>query len=155
MILANRQIKEISSIVRERVLLGAALSKFTSFKIGGPADLITEPADVEQLRLLISYLADEKIPRMILGAGTNILFKDQGFRGVVVRTASLQGLSVIESGSGFAEMTVMAGTPLHFLINQASKQELSGLEPLWGIPGSLEEQLRQTLGPEMPALVNP
>ncbi len=76
------------------------------------------------------------IPRMILGAGTNVLFRDKGFRGVVIRTAQLSGLVFEENGSGNVKVAVAAGVPLPAVVSRACKLGWTGLEWLWGIPGS-------------------
>ncbi len=88
MTLTGRQIDEIRNLIHGRVMTDMAVSKFTSFKIGGPADLVAEPVDYAELRKLLLYLDQEKINRVVLGAGTNVLFHDKGFRGVVIRTAA-------------------------------------------------------------------
>jgi UDP-N-acetylmuramate dehydrogenase len=135
-ILSPRQIEEIRGIVHGHVLTDVLLSRFTSFKIGGPADLVVEPADAACLAEVLRYLADEGIPRMVLGAGTNVLFRDRGFRGVVIRTAPLTSLEFREDGSGTVTIDVAAGVPLPGVVSRACKLGWTGLEWLWGIPGS-------------------
>jgi UDP-N-acetylmuramate dehydrogenase len=135
-ILSPRQIEEIRGIVHGRVLTDVLLSRFTSFRIGGPADLVVEPADGARLAEILGYLADERIPRMILGAGTNVLFRDNGFRGVVVRTALMGGLVFQETGSHKVHVAVAAGVPLPAVVSRACTLGWTGMEWLWGIPGS-------------------
>jgi UDP-N-acetylmuramate dehydrogenase len=136
MTLTARQIREIGALLQGRILTDAPLSRFTSFKIGGPADMIAEPGTAQELASLISYLATEDVPHMLLGAGTNVLFYDRGFRGVVVRTASIDGFEVAENGSDDARIIVAAGVPLASVVSRASRLGWKGLESLWGIPGS-------------------
>ena len=136
MILSPSQIEEIRGIVHGHVLTDVPLSRFTSFKIGGPADLVVEPPDAVRLADVLRYLSDEGIPRIILGAGTNVLFQDYGFRGVVIRTAPLTGLELRDDGSGTVEVDVAAGVPLPGVVSRACKAGATGLEWLWGIPGS-------------------
>jgi UDP-N-acetylmuramate dehydrogenase len=135
-ILSPSQLDEIRGIVHGRVLTNVPLSRFTSFKIGGPADLVVEPTDGARLAEVLGYLAARGIPRMILGAGTNVLFRDKGFRGVVIRTALLSGLVFEENGSGSVNVAVAAGVPLPAMVSRACKLGWAGLEWLWGIPGS-------------------
>jgi UDP-N-acetylmuramate dehydrogenase len=132
----GNQINEIRNLIRGRVVSNAALSRFTSFKIGGPADLVVEPENLEELKKLVLYLDHEQITRVVLGAGTNVLFHDRGFRGVVIRTVALDSLDIQENGSDFCKVTLSAGTPLPQVVSRVCKQGLGGLEPLWGIPGS-------------------
>jgi UDP-N-acetylmuramate dehydrogenase len=135
-ILTPLQIKEIDNLLPGRVLREVPLSRFTSFKIGGPADMVVEPAGLYDLSRLLIYLNDEKIPRIILGAGTNVLFHDAGFRGVVVRTNSLNRMDFQSDGVDVATVTVAAGVPLPRLVNRAGEFGWTGIEDLWGIPGS-------------------
>ncbi len=136
MILTPLQIEEIEKLVSGRVSREVPLSRFTSFKIGGPADVMVEPAGLYDLSRLLIYLNDEKIPRIILGAGTDVLFHDAGFRGVVVRTSSLNRMDFQSDGVQKATVTVAAGVPLPRLVNRAGEFGWTGLEDLWGIPGS-------------------
>jgi len=130
------QIKEIEGLIPGRVLRDVPLRRFSSFKIGGPADLIAEPAGLYDLSRLLIYLHDEKIPRTILGAGTNILFHDAGFRGVLVKTSSLTRLDFQSDGLHTVKVTVSAGVPLSRLVTRACESGWTGIEDLWRIPGS-------------------
>lgn len=136
MTLTPRQIRDISDLLDGRILIDVPLSRFTSFRIGGPADLIAEPQDVTQLAALLNFLRAERIPRIVLGAGTNLLFDDAGFRGVVVRTALISTFDIPQSDSGEVLFTVAAGVPLPVVVAKACALGWTGLEPLWGIPGS-------------------
>ncbi|MBI5252643.1 MAG: UDP-N-acetylmuramate dehydrogenase [Desulfomonile tiedjei] len=133
----GRQIDDIRNLIRASVTTDVALSRFTSFKIGGPSDLVIEPKNLEELKKLILYLDQEKITRVVLGAGTNVLFHDKGFRGVVIRTAALDSLEIHENGSDFCKVLLAAGAPLPHVVSMVCRHGLKGLEPLWGIPGSL------------------
>jgi UDP-N-acetylmuramate dehydrogenase len=133
--LTTRQIEDIQALLRARSLAGVPLSRFTSFRIGGPADLAVEPQDVPELASLLRYLQTESIPSIVLGAGTNVLFHDAGFRGVVVRTDSISGFEIREEGSDHAIITVAAGVPLPMVVTKTCALGWTGLEPLWGIPG--------------------
>lgn len=132
----SSQIDEIRSLIRGRVTTGTLLSRFTSFRIGGPADLVVEPKDLDEFKKLIIYLNEEQITRVVLGAGTNVLFHDTGFRGVVIRTAALGSLKICENGSDICKVVLGAGVPLPQAVTRTCKHGLKGLESLWGIPGS-------------------
>jgi len=73
---------------------------------------------------------------MLLGAGTNVLFHDAGFRGVVIRMTLMKGFEVHSNSPEHALITVRAGTPLPSVVARACASGWTGLEPLWGIPGS-------------------
>lgn len=131
------RIDEIREIVSGRVLNDAPMSRFTSFGIGGIADLVAEPDNPDELTRLLRRLREKGIPRVILGAGTNVIFSDAGFRGVVVRTGSLKAFDVREDGCDAALVSAAAGLPLQALVNRVCRLGWTGLEPLWGIPGSV------------------
>lgn len=136
MTVTDGQIMKIQDIVQGRVLRQAPLSQFTSFRIGGPADAIAEPGGLQELKDLITYLREEKIPRIVLGAGTNVLFHDRGFRGAVVRTNQLKRMDFLSDGLKTVRITVSAGMPLPQLVKRTCDLGWTGLENLWGIPGS-------------------
>ena len=109
------------------------MSKHTSFKIGGPAKLFVSPADSNTLSELIINCKNYDIPTVYFGNGSNILFNDYGFDGVVISTSrmteiSLQDENVIECGSGVKNSV---------LCQFALENSLSGFEFLWGIPGTV------------------
>ncbi len=134
--LTSNIVCEIRQIVRGRVDVDVPLRRLTSFRIGGPADVVAEPADSHDLARLLQYLRDRDISRILLGAGTNVLFSDGGFRGVVIRMTGITGFDVRANGSQHALVTVGAGTPLPSVIAKTCGAGWTGLEPLWGIPGS-------------------
>jgi len=117
------------------------LSRHTSFRIGGPADMLAFPADREDLVSLVRQIRKKGIPFFVLGGGTNLLVRDGGFRGVVV---SLERLDVIRIereyrsvGGSFAIISAEAGAPLSRLHVFSLEQGLTGLEFATGIPGSV------------------
>ncbi len=137
---------EIRRIIRGRVDVDVPLSRLTSFRIGGPADVVAVPADSRDLARLLHYVRERGISHILLGAGTNVLFHDAGFRGVVIGMTGIKGFEVhtvhhadegtTRHGSDHALITVGAGTPLPSVMAKACAWEWTGLEPLWGIPGS-------------------
>ena len=95
MTLNPRHLKEIQSLITGRVLTDVPLSRFTSFRIGGPADMLLEPRNKAELAALLPYLHEHGIGHFLLGAGTNVLFSDKGLRGVVIRLTSMVGVEVV------------------------------------------------------------
>jgi UDP-N-acetylmuramate dehydrogenase len=135
--LSEKQIARIERMLRGGIQRGVPLSKHTTFKIGGPADIVAEPSDRAALASLFRFVNEEQIPTLVLGGGSNILFSDQGFRGVVIRTYKLNRIEFVGAGSGTVRASAEAGVSLQKLINEACKRNLTGLETLWGIPGSV------------------
>lgn len=127
--------------VRGRYTENADLSKVTWFRVGGVADVLYKPADLDDLRHFLQF-APLEIPVFVLGVGSNLLIRDGGFRGVVIRL-----------GGGFADVTVdgttvTAGAAALDLnvAKTAAKAGIAGLEFLSGIPGTIGGALRMNAG---------
>ncbi|MFH0821883.1 MAG: UDP-N-acetylmuramate dehydrogenase [Pseudomonadota bacterium] len=136
MTLSRKHPAELSRLIKGSVSADVPLSRHTSFRIGGPADLLVRPKDVRDLQSVLRYLNERDIGWFILGAGTNVLFHDKGFRGAVIPTKSMTGYCSTTNGSDHMVLTAEAGFPLPALVYKAADLGLRGLEPLWGIPGS-------------------
>jgi len=126
------------SMIEQLQALGIAyeenvpMSAKTSFKIGGPAELMLFPASVEELQACLKLCAQQGEKPFILGCGSNLLVKDIGIDGVVISTEKL--LDIRYMGKGL--ISCEAGVKLSELCVFAQKQGLSGLEFAYGIPGS-------------------
>ncbi len=108
------------------------LSKVTSLGIGGPADVFITPYSMNTALETLRFLMDSKIEFRFMGLGTNLLVNDEGVEGVVMSTSNLT--SVMISGD---LLIAESGIPLKRLCQIALENSLSGLEELYGIPGSL------------------
>ncbi len=104
----------------------------TSFGIGGEAEVLVIPEDMKDLIHILQIVKSENIPHFILGGGTNLLVRDGGIPGAVIKTEGLNKISV----KGLI-LEVEAGVPLPRLLNQAIGKGLAGLEFAAGIPGTL------------------
>lgn len=111
------------------------LAPLTTFNIGGPADWFEEVKNEKDLVEVITFCQDKKIPFLILGGGSNILFTDKGFRGMVIKVQSSK--FKVKSYNSKFKITAEAGAPLNKLVNLATKNSLSGLEFAAGIPGTV------------------
>ena len=109
------------------------LAKHTSFRIGGPAEVLLCPRSEAELGAALAVCRAEGISPRILGGGTNILAPDGGVPGVVISTRGLDGLEL--TGDGL--ITAGAGVPLARLALFAQKNGLTGLEFAHGIPGTV------------------
>lgn len=116
-------------IIRQKALM----KDFTSFKIGGPADIVAEPKDIKELVELIKFLRNQGIIFYILGNGTNILVSDKGVRGCVVRIG--KNLSKIRVNG--TRIEAEAGASLGEISQIALKNGLQGFEEFSGIPGTI------------------
>ncbi len=122
-------LKEVSLKYGCRFLINEPLKEHTSFKIGGPCDIMVFPNSVEALRELISA-ADRY---MILGNGSNVLFSDNGYRGVIFVLGSDMSELTIDG----EYITASAGAPLARVCKSALDSSLTGLEFAYGIPGTV------------------
>ncbi len=129
------------------ILFDEPLSKYTSIRIGGPADVFAYPQTVEELSSLLAYGRRHHLPVFVLGAGSNLLVRDRGLRGLVV--CLTQGFGKIQIEREEAGTTVVyaeAGVGLPRLIDFAAEEGLTGFEPLAGIPGNLGGSLSMNAG---------
>jgi UDP-N-acetylmuramate dehydrogenase len=110
------------------------LAPFTSWRIGGAAELYVAPeSEIEIIRLL-QFAQNQDIPLTVLGGGSNVLLSDQGLPGLVMHiTHRFAGFEFSPDGS----VRVKAGTRLGTLIRKAMALNLTGIEKLWGIPGTI------------------
>lgn len=117
------------------------LARFTTFKIGGPAKLYAEASDAIELAEAYERAAKDNLPVFVFSGGSNILFSDNGFPGLVVRLTD-GGFNVGDEG----RLSVGAGHPLSETVNAACRAGLSGMECLAGIPGSVGGAVRGNAG---------
>ncbi len=124
---------EALGLIKGGTVLNAPMHRLTSMKVGGPADALLFPGDVEELKTVVRVAKRRRIPIFILGNGTNLVVRDRGIRGWVIcltkgfKKIQIQG-QIIESD---------AGVPLRRLVRTCMESGLSGLEPLFGIPGTV------------------
>lgn len=110
----------------------ASLQSYTSFRIGGPAEVLIEPDDVEDLCRVAAQARVEKIPIFVVG-GTNLLVRDGGIRGIVVSLAKFKAIRQEPDHVLYAE----GGVGMPTLIGYAIRRSLAGLEWGAGIPGTV------------------
>lgn len=108
------------------------LSKHSSFRIGGPADLALFPASRRELIDSLTLLGQWGISPLVIGRGSNVVFSDEGYRGVVLFTAGCRSVALDET-----VMCADAGASLATVASLARDASLTGLEFAYGIPGTL------------------
>lgn len=120
-------------IPESRILENESMAKHISFRVGGCADYYVNCIDRKELSGLLSFLTEEGVPHMLIGNGSNLLFRDSGYRGVIIhlegefQDCEVQGDTVI-AGSGKLLSSVSS---------LAAKSGLAGMEFASGIPGSI------------------
>lgn len=123
----------LSTIEKDHMRLDCPMKEYTSFRAGGSAGLLIEPGSMAELFSAVEACRNEKVPMLVMGNGSNLLFRDEGYEGVVLRIG--QGISQVwtEGNVLFAE----AGALLSAVAKEAARQSLAGLEFASGIPGSI------------------
>ena len=125
---------QLKDKVRGQIYADEPMCRHTSFHIGGPADVLVIPEDIPDLLELIRLLSDLQAPFYVIGAGTNLLVKDEGIRGVVIKIANtLSHISRFRDGI----LRCGAGALLPSVCKDAALSGLSGLEFASGIPGTV------------------
>lgn len=127
--------------IKGELMKNEPVSLHTSFRIGGPADVLAYPADREDLALLLQEIRRQERKYFILGGGTNILVRDGGIRGIVISLKRMNTIKVEREyrsvGGSFALVSAEAGAPLPWLHAFAVEHGFTGLEFATGIPGTV------------------
>ena len=110
-----------------------SMKNYTSFKVGGPAELFLSPEDAGQTAKLVRFCEKEEIPVFVLGKGSNLLVSDRGIKGAVIYTGKQCGISLVDENTVRAQ----SGASLAQLCTFALENSLSGLEFAYGIPGTV------------------
>jgi len=126
-----RRIAEIAG--PENVKLDEPMKNHTSFKVGGPADIFVTPISFLQLSQIIKFCKSENVPVFVMGNGTNLIVRDKGIRGVVIKIYDNLNEFTVKDDI----ITACAGVLLSEISKVAYENGLSGLEFASGIPGTL------------------
>lgn len=110
----------------------ALLKDYTSFKIGGKADIMVFPDSIDKLAAVFSLAISENLPVLVIGKGSNMLVDDNGFKGVVINTCRLDKIELIDDETIYCQ----SGASLSKLCRFALDNSLTGLEFAFGIPGT-------------------
>lgn len=124
----------------DRVMRRVRLAPYTTFKIGGPADLFYEARAAEELALAVTTARQLELPHFVLGLGANILVGDRGFRGLVIRN-----VAAAHEFQADGRLRTESGAVMKDLILEAARLGLSGLEHYVGIPSTVGGAIWQNL----------
>jgi UDP-N-acetylmuramate dehydrogenase len=136
--------KDSLPAARGRIMVDQALGPFTWFRVGGPADELFLPADAEDLADFLRALPSE-VPRTFLGVGSNVIIRDGGVEGVVIRLAG-RPFAAIETDPATARVTAGAGALDANVAKAAAEAGIAGLEFYAGIPGTIGGALTMNAG---------
>ncbi|MDN5335088.1 MAG: UDP-N-acetylmuramate dehydrogenase [Synergistales bacterium] len=132
-IITDKLIRALNKICPNRVSTDLCLSAISSWRIGGIADCIVEPASIDELKSIIRLAQVEGIPAVVFGAATNLLFADEGLRALGIRIGKHMAKTEIEGNTVTAE----AGAWVPLLARKIGKAGLAGAEHIVGIPGTI------------------
>ncbi len=119
--------------IKGKVVTEQPMKELISLKTGGLADFFVIPEDIDDLKVIFNFCTQEKTPFLVIGNGSKLLIRDEGFRGVVVKL----GKELRKIKNENEELIIGAGINLSSLIDFTTDKGLSGLESLAGIPGTL------------------
>ena len=117
----------------KELLLEEPMAKHTSFRIGGPADVLAQPANEAELAALLKRAAEHAVPVTLVGNGSNLLVRDKGIRGLVIKLSNIFSSITVEGNV----LTFGSGISLAMASKKAASLSLSGLEFAVGIPGTI------------------
>jgi UDP-N-acetylmuramate dehydrogenase len=128
--------------IRGEVRFKEPLSFHTSLRIGGFADIFVVPQDVDDIRHALLFADREQLPVAVVGGGNNLLVKDRGVRGVVLKLEGCLGRAEFHG----EEVVAGAGVSLSSLIREAAALNLGGIEALVGVPATVGGALAMNAG---------
>lgn len=140
-----------NGIIKENILIDEPMSKHTSFKVGGKADLFIKAYSLDEIKNVLNVSRENNIPLFVLGNGTNILVKDEGFRGIILQV-KLEDIKI--NGT---QVIVESGVKNSILSKKMIDNSLTGFEFASGIPGTIGGAIKMNAGAygsEMKDIVN-
>lgn len=148
--MSNSQIYSllVENISEEQVLKNESMKKHTSFKIGGEAEYFVKAKNVDEIKFVLNLCNTEKIPLTVVGNGSNLLVKDNGIKGIVLKIDidNIDIKEINQNNEKYAEIIVGAGVPLGKLAQILLKNSISGFEFASGIPGTIGGAVRMNAG---------
>lgn len=129
-----------NNIKKENILLDEDMSKHTSFKTGGKADFYIKVYSIEEIKSILKISKENNIPLFVLGNGTNLLVKDEGYRGIIIQI-KMEEINVDET-----EAMVDSGVKNAVLSKKLANNSLTGFEFASGIPGTIGGAIKMNAG---------
>ena len=132
------------TIAREKISYQEEMKKHTTFQIGGPAECMIRIEEKEELKEVLEVAKRNNVPITILGNGSNLLVLDKGIKGITLKI-KLEKIKIQEKNE-VIEITVGSGEKLGKLAYKCLAEEITGLEELSGIPGTIGGAVRMNAG---------
>ena len=128
--------------VKGSFLTDEPMAKHTSYGIGGPAQAYITPSDQKDLKQILIFAKDNKIKTFFAGSGSNLLVADEGYQGIVITLGKSFTELNIDGNQVEAEVGVMLGK----IVKETIKRNLTGMESMIGVPGTLGGALKMNAG---------
>ena len=125
-----------------RVTPQAPLADCTTYRIGGPAELMVEPSDENDVKIVLDMVSERDVPLYVLGGGSKLLAPDEGVKGIVMLTGDLLGRIDVRG----TEVAAQAGAKNAKLAEVLAEEGLAGMEWIYDIPGRVGGSLVQNAG---------
>lgn len=138
----NKYDKLEEIVGKDKVKYNEKMSKYTTMKVGGPCDCIVFPDEISKIKEVIDFCKNENITFFVIGNGSNLLVKDEGIHGVVIKLG--HRFSKIELDGEY--ILAYAGATMPALSQLAKKNSLKGLEFACGIPGTIGGGVKMNAG---------
>lgn len=131
-------------IDKNKILYNERMSKHTTFKVGGPAEVFIKIDNIDDLKEILEFVNKNKIQLTVIGNGSNIVVLDRGIKGITI-CIKLEKTEVKENNDGI-EIVVGAGNKIAKLARECLEKEITGLEELSGIPGTIGGAVKMNAG---------
>ena len=132
------------TIDKNNIFYDEPMIKHTSFKVGGPADCFLKVRDIEELKNILELIKKYNIPYVVFGNGSNMIVRDKGYRGIVIKI-DINKFELIEENDE-QKLIVGAGNKISEVAQKLLREELSGFEELSGIPGTIGGAIKMNAG---------
>lgn len=129
-----------------KIYFDEPMSKHTTFKIGGSAEVFIKVGEIGDLKQIIEFTNTNQIPLTIMGNGSNVLVLDNGIKGITAKIDIKKFETFWDTPKKFVEITVGAGNKNIEIAQELLKQELTGFEEIAGIPGTIGGAIRMNAG---------
>ncbi len=138
----NKYDKLEEIVGKDKVKYNEKMSKYTTMRVGGPCDCIVFPDEISKIKEVIDFCKNENITFFVIGNGSNLLVKDEGIHGVVIKLGHRFGKIELEG----EYILAYAGATMPTLSQLAKKNSLKGLEFACGIPGTIGGGVKMNAG---------
>ncbi len=131
--------------IRGQALRNVSMKRYTSMRVGGKVPYLFHPLDGEDVARTVRVLREKRMAFRFIGNGTNVVVADEGTDRAVIRMTRIVDAKFTKTGDG-ATVEVSGGFPLKKLIVRCARQGLSGIEKLYGIPGTVGGAIKMNAG---------